>query len=86
MIKDLKEFQKLLKICRSQGITDLKYNGLEVKFGELPSTVQSESYREVDEPFVNPYDDFPDELMSPEQLAYYANGGLPQDDPFRKGN
>ncbi len=85
MITDLKDLQKLFKLCRAQGITDLKISGIEVKFGELPQTKRELAYQEMDEQEIaDPYAEFPSNVMSPEQLAYYANGGLVKDDPFHK--
>lgn len=36
MIKDLKELEKLLKICRKQGVSDIKWGDVELKLGDLP--------------------------------------------------
>lgn len=36
MINDLKDFEKFLKICRKQGVTDVAFNGVTVKLGSLP--------------------------------------------------
>ncbi len=36
MIKDLKELQALLKLCRKQGVTEINLEGVLIKFGELP--------------------------------------------------
>jgi hypothetical protein len=36
MINDLKEFEKFLKICRKQGVTDVTLSGVSVKLGDLP--------------------------------------------------
>jgi len=36
MISDLKDLKALFKLCRAQGITDLKLNGIEIKLGNLP--------------------------------------------------
>ncbi len=33
---DLKELEKFLKVCRKQGVTDIIFDGVTVKFGELP--------------------------------------------------
>lgn len=84
MIKDLKDLQKLFKLCRNQGITDLKINGIEVKFGELPTTQRAMSDQASDEDITNPYGNFPQGELTPEQLAFYSAGGRPEDDPFNK--
>jgi hypothetical protein len=36
LIKDLDELTALLKICRKQGVTDIKFEGVSIVFGELP--------------------------------------------------
>lgn len=60
MINDLKDLQKLFKLCRAQGILDFKMNGIEIKFGDLPQK-QSQVIDEMDE---NPSD---------EDLLYYSS-------------
>ncbi len=43
MINDLKDLQKLFKLCRAQGIKELKLGGgLEISFGDMP-TAQNQS-------------------------------------------
>jgi hypothetical protein len=37
MIQDLKDLKALFKLCRAQGITELKIQGVEIKLGNLPS-------------------------------------------------
>lgn len=83
MINDLKDLQKLFKLCRAQGITDFKMNGLELKLGEMPQQTSGQSINE-DEITLNPYDGFPQEILNPEQLAHYASGGTIHDDPYLK--
>lgn len=36
MIKDIKELEKLLKMCRKQGVTELTIEGASFKLGDLP--------------------------------------------------
>lgn len=84
MINDLKDLQKLLKLCRAQGITDFKMNGLEIKFGDLPITQRALSDMPSDEDATNPYGNFPQGELTPEQLMFYSSGGKPEDDPANK--
>lgn len=84
MINDLKELQKLLKLCRAQGITDFKMNGIEIKFGELPQQSSSMTDSLSQEDIANPYANFPQGELTPEQLMFYSSGGVPQDDPLNK--
>lgn len=64
MIQDLAEFEKLLKICRKQGVKSIQLGGVVVAFGDLPkkSKASDESDIETDE-------------LTPEQLMFYSSGG-----------
>ena len=65
-MNDLKEFEKFLKICRKQGVTDVTYMGTTVKFGDLPQKANSEES-----------EDILTDGISPEELAFYAVGQVP---------
>lgn len=69
MIKDLKELQALLKLCRKQGITEIKLGDVSVKFGDLPKK-SSESEESEDE--------IPTDELTPEQLMFFSVGGANQ--------
>lgn len=62
MINDLKEFEKFLKICRKQGVSDVTVNGVSVKLGALPSKSSDE----------DDSDEIPTDELTPEQLMFYA--------------
>lgn len=36
MINDLGELKKLLQLCRKQGVTEIKFDNVELKLGEMP--------------------------------------------------
>ncbi len=40
MIPDLKGLERLLKLCRKQGVTELTCEGLSLKLGEIPGRVR----------------------------------------------
>lgn len=82
MIQSIKDLEKLLKLLRKQGVSTFKQGDLELQFGELPIQHSEPSYSEeqIDE---DPYASFPDGILSPQQLEFYASGGRPEDDPFR---
>lgn len=84
MINDLKDLKALFKLCRAQGITDFKMNGVEVKFGDLPLTTQQLQDQISNQDAENPYGQFPQGELTPEQLMFYSAGGKPQDDPANK--
>lgn len=67
MIKDLGELQKILKLCRKQGVTEIKLGDVSISFGPLPKKAQ-DAADDLDEPET-------DEL-TPEQLIYFSAGGV----------
>lgn len=66
MLKDLKELEKFFKLCRKQGVIDISFDGITVKFGDLPmknlNQIEAETEVSTDE-------------MSPEELMFYAVQG-----------
>lgn len=62
MINDLKDFEKFLKICRRQGVTEVSHNGTSVKLGEIPSKNNEADIS----------DEIPTDELSPEELMFYA--------------
>lgn len=66
MIKSLDELTEFLKICRKQGVTEIKFEGVSVSFGELPKKSRAGAVDDT-EPVT-------DEL-TPEQLMFYSAGG-----------
>jgi hypothetical protein len=68
MIKDLKDLQSLLKLCRKQGVTEIDVQGLKVRFGDLP--IKRDGQEQDDTPD-------PDMELTPEQLMYFSAGGMP---------
>lgn len=57
MIKDQAELQKLLKLCRKQGVTEITFDGVSIKFGSmpaarLPSNGDVDEDMETDEPTI----------------------------------
>jgi hypothetical protein len=83
MIMDLKDLEKLFKACRKHGISEMDYQGIKFKLGDMPSVKEAGGAQEEIETD-NPYSDFPDGTLTLDQLAFYSSGGMPADDPFRK--
>ncbi len=69
MIKDLAEFTKFLKICRKQGVREVKLGDVSVTLGDLPVRKQGEDSEEDGE--------IPTEDLTPEQLMFFSAGGVP---------
>lgn len=80
MIENQKDLEKLLKLCRKQGVTEIVLPTVSFKLGELPVKHPAESIEDQDDR----YADFPDGPLTPEELTYFANGGNPQENPYRR--
>lgn len=67
MLTDLKEVEKFLKLCRKQGVETVDFEGLKIKFGDLPSKASSERTEEEIE----------SDSLTEDQLAFYhlSNAG-----------
>lgn len=79
MISSLKDLEKLLKLCRKQGVTEIELDKVKLKLGDLPKTAE-----EIEAEADDPYKDFPVGELTPEQLMFYSSGGTPDSDPALK--
>ena len=79
MIETLKDLEKFFKLCRKQGVIEANLVTHTYKFGDLPSEPIAVEPEENTDPYAN----FPQGTLTPEQLAYYSAGGSPEDDPYR---
>lgn len=82
MIENQKDLEKLLKMCRKQGVTKLTLEQVSFELGPLPEyTADKPQITEPNEDPGNPYANFPTGELTPTQLAFYSAGGAPEDDP-----
>lgn len=82
MVDNLKELERLLKLCRKQGVGEITLEGVSFKLTDLP--VQKSHFdADADDESKGPYSDFPEGDLTPEELTFFASGGLPQDNPYR---
>lgn len=83
MVENLKDLEKLLKLCRKQGVVEMDLGSVKIKLGDLPlDPNKSIAYEDPD--YKDPYANFPQGELTPEQLIHYSSGGSPEDDPFLK--
>ena len=83
---DLKQLKAILKVMRENGVTSLKTADLDLQVipefmiqpKQQPQVVGKSAI-----PTENPYSDFPDGELTPEQLMFYSSGGDPKEDPYR---
>jgi hypothetical protein len=62
MLNTRDELEAFFKLCRKQGVTEIKFHDIEVKFGELPIKKKNiESNEEI-----------PTDELTPEELLYLA--------------
>jgi hypothetical protein len=80
---EIKELEKILKLCRKQGVTEIDLGDVKFKLGDLPAPKSSSSEETIIEQDIeeDPYAYFPQGILTSEQLAHYASGGSPSDDP-----
>lgn len=64
MLKELKDLDKLFKMCRKWGVLEINVDNVSIKFGDMPS----EETKATDE-------EIPTEALSPDELIYYAVEG-----------
>lgn len=82
MIENLKDLRALLKLCRQQGVTEIALPNVSFKLGDAPTKYTAELVEEEDDK----YADFPDGPLTPEELTFFANGGKPEENPYRRIN
>jgi hypothetical protein len=82
MVENLKDLERLLKLCRKQGVIEIKLGTVSLKLGDLPE--HREMTVSTEEEVEDKYAGFPDGTLTPEELTFFANGGLPEDNPYRQ--
>lgn len=78
MVETIKDLERLLKLCRKQGVTEITTPQIAFKLGDLPVKHPDQSIEDQEI-----LEDFPDGPLSNEELTYFANGGQPKDNPYR---
>lgn len=83
---DQKQLKSLLKVLRDNGVSTYKTPELELVLVPEALLASSPARQQAQQEVVsdNPYVNFPDGELTPEELAYYSSGGLPENSPFRK--
>lgn len=86
-LPELKDLAKVIDLCRKKGVSSITIGEMKLEFREaIPtSNYKRRQVKEETDP-VNPYDNFPEGELTPEQLMYYSSGGLPENDPYAVNN
>lgn len=80
MVQSLKDLEKLLKLCRKQGVTEITTTDVSFKLGEIPTKTLVHEVEDQEEQYLN----FPDGPLTNEELTFFASGGNPEDNPYRR--
>ena len=75
VLSELKDLEKLFKLCRKQGISEMEIQGIKFKLGDMPQQVSRGTSDEAEVDPENPYAGFPGGILSNEELAYWSSGG-----------
>ncbi len=69
-VTSIKELEKILKLCRRQGVTEITTADFSFKLGELPTKQSTDSIEEPEEHFESVFD----QPLTNEELVAYSNG------------
>lgn len=88
-LPDLKKLAKILDLCRKKGVASLSLGELKIELREqLPESGYKRRAKAKEDNVItsdDPYANFPDGVLTPEQLAFYSAGGIPEDDETLHG-
>lgn len=70
MIKDLHELANFLKICRKQGVNEIRFAGVSVCFGDLPKKSKDGQDSENSED-----KEIPTDGPTEEEIMFFSAGG-----------
>lgn len=82
---DLKLLKATIKLMRNEGVLSLKTPDVDIQLSSealFPGKLQKNELTSQSEiPSDNPFNDFPDGVLTDTQLAFYSSGGDPSEDP-----
>jgi hypothetical protein len=79
LVENLKDLEKLLRLCRKQGVSLIEWGGVKLTLGDLPPSPAIS--QPVEEPSL--LESLPEGFLTPEQIMYYSAGGVAGKDPSR---
>ena len=71
MIQSIKDLERLLKLCRKQGVTKISTVEVSLELGELPVKHPDQSIEDQEDE----YENILDTPLTNEELVAFANGG-----------
>lgn len=79
-LPDLKDLEKVIDLCRRKGVGSITIGEvkLELKDEAPPTKYQKRKERQaIEHDSANPLENFPNRVLTEEELVYYSSGGLP---------
>lgn len=86
-LPDLKDLEKVIDLCRKKGVDAITLGDIRLELGAAPEKKprgRAAKEKPEHDP-INPYANFPDGTLTPEQLIHYSSGGTTDDDPVLNG-
>ena len=84
-LPDLKQLAKVIALCRKTGVTKLECGTLRLELGDEPQpktrAIKAERTPVENTDTLNPYANFPDRILTQEELVYFSAGGMPNPEP-----
>lgn len=75
----LKDLEAVIDLCRKKGVSEFSVGGVSFKLGAEPEKKPRKSKSAPQEP-TDRFENFPDRILTPEELIYYSAGGMPPQD------
>jgi hypothetical protein len=84
-LPDIKDLGKVIDLCQKKGVKVFQLGELRLELGDPPAKPQrtieqSENHSEMNPD--DPWAEFPNGVLSPEQLMFYSSGGKPGQEPW----
>lgn len=70
MIESIKDLERLLKLCRKQGVIEITVTGANLKLGEMPTKHSNEPIEDQDDSNTSMFD----EPLTAEEMIAFSNG------------
>lgn len=79
MIDTLKQLEKMIKLCRKQGVTKITFDNVTLELGDLLIEAATQTAGAGDQAGDNTYSGFPTRILTPDELTFYSVNGFQPD-------
>lgn len=86
-LSSLKDLEAVIDLCRKKGVSEFSVGGVSFKLGAEPEKKPRKSKSAPqDQNSTDRFENFPDRILTPEELIYYSAGGMPPRDESNGDN